>query len=185
MSSITPIQEKLSEVANTNGDAIKTILDVTLNTSEQLMALNLNLARSCNANAVTPVDGDFRDQVNAQLKSPARALELFTDYMRNVGGICVRAQSEIARIDAERVSDVTKSVKSLLDGFAKSSPKGSVEVIDQIKSALTHASEAYENMIRTTSDIVESNLDTANKALEPIVAKSMSMAATKVSKKAA
>lgn len=183
MISITPIQEQLSEVANTNGDAIKTILDVTLNTSEQLIALNLNLARSCNANAVAPVEGDLRDQMTAQFKSPARVLELFTDYLRNVSGICVRAQSEIARIDAERVSDVTKSVKSLLDGVAKSSPKGSVEVIDQIKSALTNASEAYENMVRTASEIAESNLDTASKALEPIVAKSV--AATKVSKKAA
>lgn len=183
MSSITPIQEKLSEVATTNGNAIKTILDVTLNTSEQLIALNLNLARSCSASAVPPVEGDLRDQMTAQLNSPARALEIFTDYLRNASGICVRAQSEIARIDAERVNKLTQSVNALLEGAAKSSPKGSVEVIDQIKSAMTNACETYENMIRTASEIAESNLDSASKALEPIVAKSV--AAAKVSKKAA
>lgn len=181
--SVTPLQEKISEVANANGEALKSMVNVALNASEQLLALNLNVLRSYTANIAKPTSGNTAEQMTAQFKSPAKTLELTSDYLRNVSGICLKTQSEFAQLNVERISELNQSVSAMLDDMAKSGPKGTAEVVEQVKSALGSMTEAYENMIRTTSEIAESNLAAASSALEPMVA--VARTESKVSKKAA
>lgn len=178
MSSVIPLQEKMSEVAVVNGDALRSMVEVALSASEQLLALNLSMVRSLAARAAELPEGSMLEQMTAQFNVPVRGFEVASDYLRDASTICFRSQAEVARIDARRVGDVTRVVKSLLEGVAKSGPKGSQEVVEQIESAMSSASEAYENMLMTTSEMAENNLAVAHSAMQP------TKAATQVTPKA-
>lgn len=183
MSSVIPLQERLSEVAVTNGDALRSMVEVALSASEQLLALNLSMVRAIAAQAAELPEGSVFEQMTARFNAPVRGFEAAGEYMRDASGICFRSQAEIARIDARRVGELTRVAKSLLDGVAKSGPKGSQEVVEQIESALSSASEAYENMLRTTSEMAENNLAAAHGALQPT--RATTQAAAKTTRKAA
>lgn len=184
MSSITPLHEKFSEVATANGDAFKAIVEIALNTSEQLFALNLNTVRSSTASITVPKSGNFFEQLTAQYGSPSHSMELASDYLRNVSGILIKSQSEIGQINVERANELAQSVSSLLDTVAKSGPNGTAEMVEQIKSALSSATEAYENMIKTSGELAERSLAAAGEAVQPMIA-AASSTEKKVTKKAA
>jgi len=184
MSSITPLHEKFSEVATANGDAFKAIVEIGLNTSEQLFALSLNAVRSSTASVTVPKSGNFFEQMTTQFGSPTRSLELATDYLRNVSGILIKSQAEVGQINVERTNELAQSISTLLDSMAKSGPNGTAEVVEQIKTALSSATEAYENMIKTSGEIAERSLAAAGEAVQPMIAAAASTE-KKVTKKAA
>jgi|GEM_PF-3158519 len=166
---ITPLQEKLSEVVTANGDALNAIVGVLLNASEQLFALNMGLARSYSASIAASKTGTFFEQLNAQSGSAVRSLELVGDYLRNVSGICIKSQAEIAQINIERFNELAESLGSLLDTLAKSGPMGSAEMVEQIKLALNRVTEAYENVARTSNEFAEHSLAVADETAQPLI----------------
>lgn len=184
MNVIVSAQERLTAVAGANGDAFRSIADIALNTCEQLLALNLRLARSVSAAASeVPLRGKFEDQVDAQFKVPATALELTSEYMRNMTDICARSQSELVRVNADRISELTHSMNALLDGIAESGPSVTGDLIEYFRSALNGSAEVFENMIRAANEVAEGNL-VALKAGVP-VASPTPVSSSRTSRKAA
>lgn len=184
MNTITPLHEKISEAVTANGDAFNAILQIALNTSEQMFALNMNAFRSYEAGIVVPKTDNLFEQLTARSGSPARSLELASDYLRNLSGICIKSQVEIGRITVERTNELAGSICSLLDTMAKSGPTGSLEALEQIKSTLNGATEAYERMINASAEIAERSLAAADDAVQPMIA-AASSTEKKVMKKAA
>lgn len=184
MNSITPLHEKISEVVTANGDAFNAIFHIALNTSEQLFALNMNALRSYKAGIAVPKSGNPFEQLTAQSGSPARSLELASDYLRNFSGICIKSQVEIGQITVERTNELAESIGALLDTMARSGPTGSVEAVEQIKSTLSSATEAYERLINASAEIAERSLAAADDAVQPMIA-AASTTEKKVMKKAA
>lgn len=171
--------DKITEVATANGNALKSAVEIGLNATEQLFALQLNTFRSLSAGSAPATGGNPFEQMAAQFKVPTQALEQMTDYFRGVSEILVRTQAEFARLHGERFNETIESFKQMLDGIAKSGPSGSAEIVSQMKTALSSVTEAYENIIRTTQEATETQLAAASSALQPIGARS------KVTKKAA
>jgi hypothetical protein len=184
MNSVTPLHEKISAAVVANGNTFSAIVEVALNTSEQLFALNMNAMRSYKASATVPADGNFLEQMRPQAALPARSLELARDYLHNLSGICIRSQTEFAQINVDRVNELAQSAGALLDTVAKSGPAGSADVIEQVKVAMSRATEAYETMIKTYGDFAERSLDAADEAVQPMIA-AASAADKKVARKAA
>lgn len=171
--------DKFTEIATANGNTLKSAVEIGLNATEQIFALQLNTLRTISAGSVSAAEGNPAEQIAAQLKVPGKTLEQITDYLRNLGDILTRTQGEFARLHGERYSEAVESFKQLLDGLAKSGPNGSAEFVNQVKSAITSASDAYESFLRTTQEATEQQLSAASSALQPIVA------SNKAAKKAA
>lgn len=184
MNSITPLHERFTEVVTANGDAFNAIVEITLNTAEQMFALNMNTVRSYKAGAKVVNGGSLFEQLTAQSGSAARSLELASDYLRSASSICIKSQAEIGQINIERANELAQSFGSLLDTMARSGPVGSAEVVEQIKSALSSASEAYEHVIKTSSEFAERSLAAADEAVQPVLA-AASSTEKKVARKAA
>ncbi len=156
---IVPVKEKLSALAGANGDAFRLIADTALNTCEQLLALNMRLVRSVSAaSSEVPLHGKFEEQIGAQFKVPAQMLALASDYMRDMTDICVQSQSELTRVNVERIKDLTRSANALMEGVAESGPAGSGDLLEYFRSALNGSAEAFGNMIRAANEVAESNL---------------------------
>ncbi|HRP95746.1 MAG TPA: hypothetical protein PL143_05795 [Rhodocyclaceae bacterium] len=184
MNSITPLHEKISAVVTANGDTFNAIVHIALNTSEQLFALNMNALRSYKTGIEVPKSGNPLEQLTAQSVSPARSLEFASDYLRNFSGICIKSQVEIGQITVERTNELAESIGALLDSMAKSGPTGSVEAVEQIKSSLNSATEAYERMVNAGAEIAERALAVADDAVQPMIA-AASTTEKKAMKKAA
>lgn len=178
MTSFNPVH-KLTEIATTNSDIFKSAVDISVSATEQLLALNLNTFRALSS-GYAPIAGDNAfEQIAARFKAPGQSLEQTTEYFRSVTDICVKTQSEFARLNADCVNKSVQSLNALLDSYAKSGPAGTAEVVGKLKTAINSVTEAYENMLRTTQEATETQLAAASHAFQPIVA------SAKASKKAA
>ena len=109
----------------------------------------------------------------------SKGLEQATEYFRNVNDLCIKTQSEVSELNTRHLNQITESVQSLLDNFAKSGPTGTADFVSAMKTAMSNAAAAYENFVRTSRDVAENNLAAATNALQPMVA------AGKASRKAA
>lgn len=172
--------QKFTEAASANTSTLKSAFDIGLNATEQLVALNFSTIRSLSSGYEANKGEDVFEQFVAQFKAPNQSLEQATDYLRNVSDIYAKAQAEISRLNSDSLNGVTQSFNDILDGFAKSGPTGSAEVVSRMKTALHSVTEAYENMMRTTREATETQFAAASSALQPIVS-----ASAKASKKAA
>jgi len=168
-----PSVQKMSQAAAENMQAFQSYADIVLNASERLVSLNIEAARTaCSfASSNVPALGDdVRDQLTSRMEVQSKGLEQAADYFRNVNDLCVKTQSEIADLNTRRMNEVTESVQGLLDSFAKSAPNGAADIVSAMKTAMSNATAAYENFVKTSRDVAESNLAAATNALQPIVA---------------
>lgn len=177
-----PSVQKMTQAAAENMQMFQSYADIMLNASERLVSLNIEAARAaCSfASSNVPVSGDdFRDQLASRMDIQSKGLEQAAEYFRHVNDLCIKAQSEVAELNARRLSQITESVQVLLDNLAKSGPTGTADFISAMKTAMSNASAAYESFVRTSRDVAENNLAAASNAMQPMVA------AGKASRKAA
>jgi phasin protein len=172
MNTLSSVQ-KLTQVASGNIEAFESFAQIMLNASERLVALNLDSARSmCHlaASSAAPLGGnDMRDQFANRMNEQGKTLEQAAAYVRNVNELCIKTQNEVADLNTRRLNEVSQGMQELLDGIAKSGPAGAADIVAAIKSAMSNASTAYQNLIKTTRDVAETNLAAATNALQPIV----------------
>lgn len=165
--------QNLAKVAQSNIAAFQSLADIALNASEQFFALNIDAARSACAQAAAsaaPVlDGDLQQQVASRINTQGKALEQVVGYLRGVNDLNVRTQGELSAFGTQRIEDASREVGEFLDQCASSAPAGVNEFLVSLKSALTNATTAYQNFVKTSRDVAESNIAAASNAMEPLL----------------
>ncbi len=179
-----PSVQKLTQAANGNIQAFQSFADIVLNASERLVALNIEAARTlcstATANAAPlTASNDMRDQIAARMGTQGKMFEQAAEYFRSFNDLCAKTQSEVAELNTQRLNEVSGSVHELLDSVAKAGPTGAADIVAAMKAAMNNASAAYENMIKTTRDVTESNLAAASNALQPMVTAAVSAKQTR------
>ena len=178
--------QKLTSTATGNISAFQSIADIVLNASGQLMALNFDAARNfcAQASAAVPViEGELREQVSSRMGSQAKSIEQTVEYFTSVNGLLVRTQGELADFGVRQINDASHNIGETLDQLANSAPAGATDLIAAMKSAMSNATATYENFVKNTRTLAETNLAAAGNALQPMLAASAS--AGKSGKKAA
>ncbi|NMG73998.1 phasin family protein [Aromatoleum diolicum] len=161
MNSISYLQ-KVTEAASDNGEVVKAIFDVSLNATQQLLALNGDFMRSFATGSATHSTQDLHEQVGVYMQSFERASE----YFRNVNEICVKTQAEIATVSAQRAAEVTQTLVAQVDNLFQGSPLKTAGIADMLKSTLNTAGTACENIINTSREVAESTMTGATQALQ-------------------
>lgn len=183
-----PSMQTYIDAANASIQTFESLADIAFNTSEQLLALNLDAARSlcelASANAQPIVGEDLREQLTSRLSANSQGVEQVTAYLRNLNELCLKMQAEMAEVNAQRVTELSNSLVSAFEVLAKTAPAGGADFVAAMKSALNNANVAYENLIKVGREVTETNWSVATKALQPIVAAPVS-ANGKTARKAA
>jgi len=162
MNSISYLQ-KVTEAASDNGEALKAIFDVSLNATQQLVALNGDFVRLFIAGSATPVSGQ---DMHAQMNACTQHIERASEYFRNMNDICIKTQTEIASVNAQRAAEVTQTLVAQIDNLFQGSPMNTSGIVEMLKSTLSNAGTACESIINTSREVAESTLTAATQALQ-------------------
>lgn len=152
--------QKLSAVAESNGAALKSMVEIALDTSEAMFELNLSLARALAATGRESLAAGLSDPGTIEARANTQAIDLGTDYVRNLNDIFNRAQSEIARVHLEQMNDLSQSMRTLVDDLATEGPAGGADVLEQVQHAMAQVTEAYANLFQSARDLVASTTAT-------------------------
>lgn len=144
---------------------------VALQGAERILELQLKAAKSALAdsveNARTIAGVKDLQQLAALRETVAQpSLEKATAYAKKVYDVTTETQAEFGRLVEEQVSEFNKQVVTSLDRMVKTAPAGSEAGIAAIKSGISAANSAYENMskiARQFTEVTQSNLEAAAK----------------------
>jgi phasin family protein len=155
---LTP--EQIAALHQGNVDAALGIAQSNFAALEKLAALNLGTAKAAledgagYTKALVNVK-DIQELANLNVQAGQPALEKAVAYSRNAYEIASQANGEIARILEQRVTELNRTVGSLVDRFAKNAPAGSDVAVAAVKSTLAAASSAYDSFTKAAKQATE------------------------------
>ncbi len=166
--------EQFAAANKASVDAMLSLANTALASAERIAALNLNTARTLLE------DGVANTKAILGAKNPQEALALSTaqaqptvekivSYNRSLYEISAQSKEEVSKLLESQFADYQKQVSSLLEQATKNAPPGSDAAVAAVKSALTAASSAFDNMknvVKQASEIAEANIASATKATE-------------------
>jgi phasin family protein len=150
------------------------IAQVQLESTKRLADLNFPTVREFveeglkNAQSLTNVR-DIKDIVANAKPAATKSLA----YSRSVYEILANANNELKEIGEAHVAENNKQVTTALDNFAKSAPAGSEPVVAFVKSSLSAATSALDQVAKVGKQLTnaaESNIATAFAAVEKPIA---------------
>lgn len=163
--------QKLSAVAELNGAALKSMVEIALDTSEAMFELNLSVARALSETGRESLVAGLRDPSEAGAHTHTHAIDLGSEYVRNLNDILSRAQAQITRVQVEQMNDLSRSLKALVEGLASDRPAGGAEMLEQVQVAMTQVSEAYAQLFQAARHVVANSTVAGDKALAPAPAR--------------
>lgn len=163
--------EQLVALNKANLEIAMKFAGVALHGAERILDLQLKAAKSAlsdsveNAKAIASVK-DLQ-QLAALKESVAQpSIEKATAYAKSVYDVTAATQAELGRLVEEQVSEFNRQVVTSLDRMVKTAPAGSEAGIAAIKSGITAANAAYENMTkiaRQFTEVTQSNFEAVAK----------------------
>jgi hypothetical protein len=154
MSSIAKLQ-RFAEAASANGDAFKSIYDVTLAASQQIFALNNDFFQSFVAGCTVPKSSlDAHELVNTY----AQGLERASAYCRDLSDICSKTQVEVFKAGSLSADEATKFFFAEIERLFQSLPMDQSPFSEMLKSVFSNAGSTCEKIIDTSRQMTESSL---------------------------
>jgi phasin family protein len=164
--------EQLGSANKANLETLVTIANTAFASAERLAALNLNTARVMledtlgNAKALMAAK-DARELLSLQTAMAQPALEKAVSYSRSVYEIASQTKETLGKVLEGQLAEMNSNVASALDKAVKNAPAGSDVAIAAVKSALSAANSAYDNMSKAAkqaADMAEANISAATDA---------------------
>ena len=121
-----PSMQKLASTANSGLKTFQSLAEIMLSASEQLVALNVDAARSFYAFASTQTmpgnSEELRERLTNGSNTHSQSFEQAAEYLRNVNEVLLRTQSEAAEISTRHLNEMTNSMQTLFGEVAKMTP---------------------------------------------------------------
>ena len=163
--------EQLVAINKANLEIAMKFAGVALQGAERILDLQLRAAKSALADSVenTKAIAGVKDlQQLAALKDTIAqpSIEKVTAYAKDVYDVTAATQAEFGRLVEEQVSEFNKQVVTTLDRMVKTAPAGSEAGIAALKSGISAANAAYENMskiARQFTEVTQSNFEAVAK----------------------
>lgn len=165
-------QDFFSSAVKSNFDSWASLSQIGLSSAEQTASLNFKTIRAyleagiSKGEAVLGAHG-IQELSGLQLSLAQPALESAVNYSRSLYEIISGAQDSIGKLAESRHADFNKSISSLLEHAEKNSPAGSEFGISAVKSTLSAANTAFNNLNlagKRVAAIAEANVAAASGA---------------------
>ena len=138
---------------------------------EKLAELNLAATRSTMEESAEQLKAllevkDVKAFADMAAGSAQPAAEKMTAYAKHVYEITTDTGAEIAKLLEKQLADGNRQLHAAIDAMAKNAPAGSEGVVTFMKSAVSAANTAYDQVNKATKQVVEmaeANLAAAGK----------------------
>lgn len=154
--STTNYMQRASEVANANGEAIKSMFEVSLKAAQQLGELNGDLVKSF---ATTARNVGVSGDINASMQAQAKMFERSSEYFRDLTDVFTNTVPEIGRLNAERMNAVMDMMAEQTQQLSSTKQNGVPDMAALMKSSFFDPTAAYERMFNMTREILDSSLN--------------------------
>ncbi|MES2353418.1 MAG: phasin family protein [Pseudomonadota bacterium] len=150
------------------------IASVQLESTRRLADLNFSTARELveesvkNVQTLTNVK-DLKEAVTLQTANVKPNATKSLAYSRGVYEILAQANTELKDIGEAQVAEINKQVATALDNVAKSAPAGSEPIVAFVKSTVSAATNALDQVVKVNKQLAaaaESNAAAAFAAVE-------------------
>ncbi len=162
MNSIAKLQ-RFAEAASANGDAFKSIYDVTLAASQQIFALNNDFFQSFVEGCTVPKSSPDTHELVSMY---AQGLERTSAYCRDISDICSKTQVEVFKASSLSADEAAKFFFAEIETLLQSLPVDQSPFSEMLKSAFSNAGSTCEKIIDTSRQMTESSLAVATHAVE-------------------
>jgi phasin family protein len=154
---------KPEDFANANKSSIEATLNLAntyFASAERYAALNLNTARTLLEESVANTKAllgakDIQEVVSLQAAFTQPAIDKAVAYSRTVYEIATQTKDELSKVVEAQFAEAQSGATKMLDTAFKNAPAGSDVAIATIKSAISAANSAYDNLAKTTKQVTE------------------------------
>jgi phasin family protein len=147
---------------------------IALQGTERLIEVQLKAVKTAFADSVEQAKAlaDIKDpQELTQLKggfTQPVILEKTTSYVKSIYDVASATQTEFSKLAEEQITEFNKNAVVAFDTLMKSAPAGSEAAVAAVKSALSTVNAAYDNLTKSTKQIVELTQANVEAATTPI-----------------
>ena len=147
---------------------------LSLNTTERLVALNLEASRAALADVVKSSQGlelkDLQDVGALRERVTQVGWGKVSGYSKAVYDVCANAQAELSAAFQERVSEFRQQSAAAIDKAVKSAPAGTEPFIAALKSGLDASASAFDTALQASrqfSHVADTNIKAAAAKVAP------------------
>lgn len=161
-----PISEDLSTYQKAHLDSVLKFADASSAAAEQWFDLNIKSAKAASAEAVKQLRAlatakDVQELSALQTSFSQANAEKLQGYLRAIQAWATETQGELSKVVESEVSEINKSLSTVLDKAAKSAPSGSEFAFAAVKQAMSATNQAYDVIAKAgkqVADITESTV---------------------------
>jgi phasin family protein len=171
--------EQLTGMHKASIDMMHTATAVSMAGFEKLATLNMQAARASFEESaemwkslLQVKDAKSFSEITATSLQPTS--EKLSAYAKHCYEIASETGGELARLMEKQMADGNRQLFAALDSMARNAPAGSEGVVTLVKSAVSAANTAFDQVSRATKhavEVAEANLSAASKAANSRTAK--------------
>ncbi|MCB1951338.1 hypothetical protein [Denitromonas sp.] len=156
MNAITYMQ-KITEVAQENSQAAKSILEISLQAVRDLGALNEDFVHSVVSEAKIPLSAE---ELKTQSRLHAERFEKGSDYVRSIGDVFMKTQAEISKLEIQRMETLARNMSAQFQQLIPAQNHDATRLTEMLKEHFDNASSAYESMFSMWRDALNVGVNT-------------------------
>lgn len=159
--------DRLIQLGKSSIEAALTMANITLQSTERLLDLNLKTAKEAldesmrNAKALTEAK-NVQDFVALQSNAARPGIDKAIAYSRGVYEVASQAQTELNKLVEARMAEVNEGFMTALDKAAKAAPAGSEPAFAAFKSAVAMANSAYDTFTKVARQAADTAVNTGS-----------------------
>lgn len=171
--------EQFAQIQKAAFETFQTVAMKSVESFEKLAELNIQVAKVTLAESAEQYKAmlaakDPKAFAEVAMSASQPAADKAATYAKHVYDIMNEAGTEIAKLFEKQVAESNKQFSTAIDTLAKNAPAGSEGVVTFMKSAVTAANTAYDQVSKATKQAVEmaeANISAASKATPRMVRK--------------
>lgn len=163
------------QFAQMNKAALETFQTIALKSVESfeklaelnIQATKVSLAESAEQMRALLNAKDPKAVADLAMNSAQPAADKAAAYAKHVYDIANETGTEIAKLFEKQIAESSKQLNTAIDALAKNAPAGSEGVVTFVKSAVSAANTAYDQVNKATKqavELAEANIAAATKA---------------------
>jgi len=171
--------EQFASLNKASFEMMHTAAMASMSGFERFTSLNIQAARTSFEESAELMKSllevkDVKSLSDLSATSLQPTADKLASYAKHCYEIASETSAELARVVEKQVADGNKQLFSVLDTMARNAPAGSEGVVTLVKSAVSAANTAFDQVSRATKQVVEmaeANVAAASKTVSPRAAK--------------
>ncbi len=171
--------EQFATLSKTSFDLMNSAARASMAGFERLAALNMQAARSTFDESTEMMKSllevkDVKSLSELSATSMQPTADKAASYAKHCYEIASETSAELARLVEKQMADGNKQLFAAIDSMARNAPAGSEGVMTLVKSAVSAANTAFDQVSRATKQVVEmaeANVAAASKSVNSRPAK--------------